>query len=83
MVKNMYYIFLGLQATVAAAPMIGYLPGGLIFGTMSDKIGRKPTFLICNAVGMEFYTKTSSKAITTFLDEQYISLSLCSNKTIA
>ena len=62
MAKNMYYIFLGLQATVAAAPMIGYLPGGLIFGTMSDKIGRKPTFLICNAVGIELCTKTSSKS---------------------
>ena len=51
--RNKHYLFLGLQATVAAAPMIGYLPGGLIFGTMSDKIGRKPTFLICNAVGIE------------------------------
>ena len=51
--KSMWYVLLGLQATVAAAPMIGYLPGGLIFGTMSDKIGRKPTFLICNAVGIE------------------------------
>ena len=43
-------MFLGWQATVAAAPMLGYLPGGLVFGTMSDKFGRKPTFLICNMV---------------------------------
>ena len=41
---------IGWQATVAAAPMLGYLPGGLIFGTLSDKIGRKWTFLICNMV---------------------------------
>ena len=50
--RNTCYLFSGLQATVAAAPMIGYLPGGLIFGTMSDKIGRKPTFLICNTVSI-------------------------------
>ena len=40
----------GWQATVAAAPMLGYIPGGFVFGMMSDKFGRKPTFLISNLV---------------------------------
>ena len=58
-------VYIGWQATVAAAPMLGYLPGGLIFGTMSDKIGRKPTFLICNMVRyIEFFYIIGSKNIS-------------------
>ena len=33
----------GLHATVGAAPMVGYLVGGLFFGTLSDKIGKDCT----------------------------------------
>merc|ERR1711892_891258 len=40
----------GMKATIGAAPMAGYLVGGLVFGTLTDKIGRKPTFMIANAL---------------------------------
>ena len=63
----------GLHATVGASPMLGYLFGGLIFGTMSDKIGRKMTFLIANAflllaglagaVAPEYVTFTASRFV--------------------
>ena len=36
----------GWKANVGAAPMVGYLLGGLVLGALSDTIGRKPTFLI-------------------------------------
>lgn len=40
----------GLHATIGAAPMGGYIIGGIIFGALSDKLGRKPTFLISNFI---------------------------------
>ncbi|QQP35486.1 Organic cation transporter proteinlike, partial [Caligus rogercresseyi] len=32
-------------ARIGSGPMMGYLFGGIIFGTLSDKIGRKATFI--------------------------------------
>lgn len=57
----MFRLFLGLQvcgsegwrATVGAAPMVGYLIGGLVLGGLSDMIGRKATFLISTGLQVE------------------------------
>ena len=65
-----------LRATIGASPMAGYLVGGFVFGFLTDKIGRKPTFLISNflmmaggllaAVAPEFYTFVMARIITGF-----------------
>ncbi|XP_040574273.1 organic cation transporter protein [Lepeophtheirus salmonis] len=38
------------RARISAAPMIGYLFGGLFFGSLLDKIGRKLTFLVATNI---------------------------------
>ena len=65
-----------LRATIGASPMAGYLAGGFVFGILTDKIGRKPTFLISNllmmtggllaAVAPEFFTFVVARVITGF-----------------
>lgn len=65
-----------LRATIGASPMAGYLVGGFVFGILTDKIGRKPTFLISNflmltggllaAVAPEFITFVAARVITGF-----------------
>ena len=66
----------GLRATIGASPMSGYLAGGFVFGILTDKIGRKPTFMLANflmmtggllgAVSPEFFTFVISRMITGF-----------------
>ena len=66
----------GLRATVGASPMAGYLVGGFVFGFLTDKIGRKPTFMISNtlmalggllaAVAPEYFTFVAARIITGF-----------------
>ena len=66
----------GLRATVGASPMAGYLVGGFVFGILTDKVGRKPTFMISNtlmaaggllaAVAPEYFTFVIARIITGF-----------------
>jgi len=66
----------GIFATLGAAPMGGYIPGGFVFGLLMDKIGRKSTFLIANllmivagllaALAPEVYSFFVARAIAGF-----------------
>lgn len=66
----------GLRATIGAAPMVGYLLGGFILGGLSDKLGRKPVFIISDvlllisglvtAVAPEFYSFTAARTVVGF-----------------
>ena len=66
----------GLRATVGAAPQVGYLVGAFVFGFLTDKIGRKPTFMISNtlmatggllgAAAPEYFTFVIARILTGF-----------------
>ena len=56
--------------------MAGYLLGGFVFGLLTDKLGRKPTFLIANslmavgglaaAAAPEFFTFVAARVLVGF-----------------
>nr|XP_040577622.1 organic cation transporter protein-like [Lepeophtheirus salmonis] len=54
-----------LRARVSAAPMLGILIGGIIFGPLSDKWGRKFTFLLST------FIMFLSSILTVFAPEYY------------
>ena len=65
-----------LRASVAACQMVGYMMGAFFLGTLADKLGRKPTFLISNtmmavggvvaAVAPEYFTFVAGRIIVGF-----------------
>jgi len=66
----------GLKATVGAAPMAGYLVGGILFGVLTDKFGRKPIYFFTNllmssggllaAFAPEYFSFVCARVLTGF-----------------
>ena len=66
-----------MKAAISSAPMIGYVFGGLLFGAISDKYGRKPAFLVSKAVFvMAGVTCSVAPNYWTFLIMRYDSISI-------